>query len=215
MIPRIKVCGLRDANMARATAELGADAIGLVFYPPSPRHVELESARQIVAALPAFVTSVGLFVNAKASFVNEMAVKVPLDLLQFHGDESPEYCKQFNRPFIKAIRVKPGLDLLEYALSFAATGGLCRGLLVDAFVEGVPGGTGEAFDWSLLPQSLPLPLILSGGLHPGNVEAAVRQVHPWAVDVSSGVEASKGVKDLARVVAFIQAVKTASDERTA
>ncbi|WP_028455865.1 phosphoribosylanthranilate isomerase [Chitinilyticum litopenaei] len=212
MHPRIKVCGLRDGATARATAELGADAIGLVFYPPSPRHVDLAQAREVVAALPAFVMSVGLFVDADAAFVRDMAEQAPLDLLQFHGEESPEYCAQFGRPFIKAIRVKPGLDLLEYALSFAACGGLCRGLLVDAFVEGVPGGTGASFDWSLLPESLPLPLplILSGGLHPENVVAAVRQVRPWAVDVSSGVESSKGIKDLGRVSAFIQAVQSAA-----
>lgn len=215
MNPRVKVCGLRDAQSARQVAKLGVDAIGLVFYPPSPRFVELAVGREVAAALPAFVMSVGLFVNADAEFVSKALATVPLDLLQFHGDESPDFCKQFNRPFIKAIRVKPGLDLLEYALSYAAADGLCRGLLVDAFVEGVPGGTGASFDWSLLPPDLPLPLILSGGLHPENVEAAVRQVRPWAVDVSSGVEASKGVKDLGRVAAFIQAVKTASDERTA
>ncbi|MBE9609625.1 phosphoribosylanthranilate isomerase [Chitinilyticum piscinae] len=210
MRPRIKVCGLRDGATARATAELGADAIGLVFYPPSPRHVDLAQAREVVAALPAFVMSVGLFVDAEAGFVRDMAAQVPLDLLQFHGEESPQYCAQFGRPFIKAIRVKPGLDLLEYALSFAATGGLCRGLLVDAFVDGVPGGTGASFDWSLLPDSLPLPLILSGGLHPENVAEAVRQVAPWSVDVSSGVESSKGIKDLGRVAAFIQAVQSAA-----
>jgi phosphoribosylanthranilate isomerase len=205
MKTRIKICGLRDAATARETAQLGADAIGLVFYAPSPRHVEIDAAREIVAALPPFVMSVGLFVDAEPDYVRSVLAQVPLDVLQFHGNESPAYCEQFSRPYLKAVRVKPGLNLLEYAASYAGA----RGLLVDAFVEGVPGGTGEGFDWSLLPADLPLPLILSGGLYPGNVKAAVEEVRPWAVDVSSGVESAKGIKDVAKIAAFVEEVNRA------
>jgi phosphoribosylanthranilate isomerase len=201
---RVKICGLRDASTARHVANSGADAIGLVFYPPSPRHVSAEQAAEIVAALPAFVMSVGLFVNESAVVVSSVLAKVPLDLLQFHGDEDLAYCSQFGRPFIKALRVKPDVNLLEYAQQFVSP--LCRGILLDAWVDGVPGGTGESFDWNALPSEWPLPLILSGGLHPENVANAISQVQPWAVDVSSGVESSKGIKDLQRVDAFIRAV---------
>ncbi|QZA78785.1 phosphoribosylanthranilate isomerase [Deefgea tanakiae] len=200
---RVKICGLRDAQTARSVAEAGADAIGLVFYPPSPRNVSAEQAAEIVAALPAFVMSVGLFVNESPLVVSSVLAKVPLDLLQFHGDEDLAYCSQFGRPFIKAVRVKPDLNLLEYAQLFVSP--LCRGLLLDAWVDGVPGGTGHSFDWNDLPTEWPLPLILSGGLHPDNVAEAIVQVQPWAVDVSSGVEVIKGVKDLQRVDAFIRA----------
>ena len=200
----MKICGLRDAETARSIAALGADAIGLVFYPPSPRYVSVDQALEIVAALPAFVLSVGLFVNEPATVVSSVLEKVPLDLLQFHGDEDLAYCSQFGRPFIKALRVKPDINLLEYAQQFVSP--LCRGLLLDAWVDGVPGGTGESLDWKTLPSEWPLPLILSGGLHPENVANAISQVRPWAVDVSSGVESSKGVKDLQRVDAFIRAV---------
>ncbi len=204
-MPRIKICGLRDAETAVAAAQLGADAIGLVFYAPSPRAVDASQSQQIVQALPPFVTTVGLFVNADPDYVAGVLAQVPLDLLQFHGDESPDYCRQFNRPYLKAVRVKPGLDLLEYAARY----GDARGILVDAFVPDAPGGTGETFDWSLLPAQLPLPLILSGGLHAGNVADAIRQVRPWAVDVSSGVERSKGIKDVAKIAAFIEQVNSA------
>nr|WP_229797448.1 phosphoribosylanthranilate isomerase [Jeongeupia chitinilytica] len=210
MFPRVKICGLRDVETAVATARLGADAIGLVFYAPSPRCVDATAAARIVAALPAFVSSVGLFVDAAPDYVRDVLRQVPLDLLQFHGDESPEYCRQFGRPYIKALRVKPDTDLVECAKRYHDA----RGLLVDAYVPGVPGGTGEAFDWALLPNDLVLPLILSGGLHPDNVAQAVEQVRPWALDVSSGVELSKGVKDLARVAAFIRAAHRAATETT-
>ncbi|GAA5786501.1 N-(5'-phosphoribosyl)anthranilate isomerase [Chitiniphilus shinanonensis] len=205
MTTRIKICGLRDAATARQAARLGADAIGLVFYGPSPRNVDLATAAAVCAALPPFVSSVGLFVNAEPAFVRQVLAAVPLDVLQFHGDEAPDYCRAFGRPYLKAVRVKPDVNLLEYAARYADA----RGLLVDAFVEGVPGGTGEAFDWRLLPPDLPLPLVLSGGLDPDNVRDAVQRVRPWAVDVSSGVESARGVKDLERIAAFIDAVRAA------
>ncbi|MGQ5523694.1 phosphoribosylanthranilate isomerase [Chitinimonas sp. PSY-7] len=204
MTPRIKICGLRDVASTQAVVAKGADALGLVFYEPSPRYVSINTAHEIVAATPPFVTTVGLFVDAEPSLVEGVLRTVPLDLLQFHGDESPEYCRAFGRPYIKAVRVKPGLDLLEFADRY----GDARGLLCDAYSAAAPGGTGERFDWSLLPDNLPLPLILSGGLTPANVVEAIRMVRPWAVDVSSGVESSKGVKDVELVGRFVAAART-------
>jgi len=203
MTARIKICGLRDVATARATAALGADAIGLVFHEASPRHVSINTAHEIVAALPPFVSTVGLFVDADPSLVEGVLRTLPLDLLQFHGDEPPEYCRAFGRPYIKAVRVKPGLDLLELADRYADA----RGLLCDAYSPLAHGGTGERFDWNLLPASLPLPLILSGGLDATNVADAIGTVRPWAVDVSSGVESQRGIKDLDRVAQFIAAVR--------
>jgi phosphoribosylanthranilate isomerase len=202
---RIKICGLRDAATAQAAARLGADAIGLVFYEPSPRNVSCNVAHEIVAALPPFVTSVGLFVDAPRETIEGVLRSVPLDLLQFHGNESPEYCRSFGRPYMKAVRVTPGVDLVEYADRYADA----RAILCDAFVDSAPGGTGHQFDWSLLPADLPLPLVLSGGLNPDNVADAVRRVRPWAVDVSSGVERARGVKDLDCITCFIGAVRGA------
>lgn len=200
---RIKICGITRVEDALAAAHSGADAIGLVFYERSPRHVGIAQAVQLAAALPPFVTTVGLFVNAEAAFVREVLRAVPLDVLQFHGDESPEYCAQFGKPYLKAIRVKAGVDLLQCASDFCGA----KGLLLDAHVEGVPGGTGATFDWTLIPRNLPLPVILSGGLDESNVAAAITQVRPYAVDVSSGVEAAKGIKDAAKIAAFIKEVK--------
>lgn len=202
---RIKICGITRAEDALAAARAGANAIGLVFYERSPRHVSIAQAAQLAAALPPFVSSVGLFVNAEAAFVREVLATVPLDLLQFHGDETPEYCAQFSRPYIKAIRVKAGVDLIQCASDFRGA----KGLLLDAHVDGIPGGTGATFDWALIPRQLTLPVILSGGLDAENVAAAIRQVRPYAVDVSSGVEASKGIKDAAKIAAFINEVKRA------
>ena len=186
-------------------AQLGADAIGLVFYPPSPRFVSVAQAADIVRALPPFVSSVGLFVNPLPQDVQTAIHHMHLDLLQFHGEETPEFCAQFGLPYLKAVRVKPGLDLVQYAIQFKAA----QGLLLDAFVEGAHGGTGQGFDWSLIPNDLPLPVVLSGGLHPDNVAEGIRQVRPWAVDISSGVEASKGIKDAVRMAAFMQGVRNA------
>jgi len=200
---RVKICGITRVEDALAAAHSGADAIGLVFYQRSPRHVGIELAAQLAGALPPFVSVVGLFVNADAALVREVLARVPLDLLQFHGDETPEYCAQFGKPYLKAIRVRAGVDLLQCASDFRGA----RGLLLDAHVEGIPGGTGKAFDWTLIPKRLPLPVILSGGLDAENVAAAIRQVRPYAVDVSSGVEASKGIKDAAKIARFMQEVK--------
>ncbi|HEU0220168.1 MAG TPA: phosphoribosylanthranilate isomerase [Gallionella sp.] len=206
---RIKICGITRAEDAQIAVRSGADAIGLVFYERSPRHVSIAQAAQLVAALPPFISTVGLFVDAEAAFVREVLAAVPLDLLQFHGDETPEYCAQFARPYIKAIRVKAGVDLLQCAFDFCSA----KGLLLDAHVEGIPGGTGATFDWALIPKQMPLPVILSGGLDAENVAAAIERVRPYAVDVSSGVEASKGIntlkgiKDAARIARFIQEVK--------
>jgi phosphoribosylanthranilate isomerase len=202
-VTRLKICGITRAEDALAAAHSGADAIGLVFYQLSPRRVSVAQAKLLAGTLPPFVTVVGLFVNAEAAFVREVLAKVPLDLLQFHGDETPEYCAQFERPYLKAIRVKAGVDLLQCASDFRSS----KGLLLDAHVEGIPGGTGTAFDWALIPNKLSLPVILSGGLDAENVAAAIKQVQPYAVDVSSGVEASKGIKDAAKIAALINEVR--------
>ena len=200
---RIKICGITREQDLRAVANSGADAIGLVFYEKSPRHVSVQQAADLMRHVPPFVTVVGLFVNPTVDYVREVLANVSLDVLQFHGEESSEFCQQFGKPYLKAIRVKAGVDLVECAARYASA----QGLLLDAFVEGTQGGTGESFDWTLIPQNLSLPVILSGGLHAGNVAEAVERVRPYAVDVSSGVEASKGIKDAAKVAAFIKEVK--------
>lgn len=200
---RIKLCGITREQDMQAAVAAGADALGFVFYANSPRNIDTERAAQLLRALPPFVTSVGLFVNATAERVHSVLAQVPLDVLQFHGDESPQFCAQFGRPYLKAIRVRPGVDLLECATRYADA----QGLLLDAYVEGVQGGTGASFDWALIPRALPLPVILSGGLQAGNVAAAIAQVRPYAVDVSSGVEATKGIKDAAKIAAFVNEVK--------
>ncbi len=200
---RVKICGITRVEDALAAAAAGADAIGLVFYAKSPRAVDIEQAREILAALPPFVTSVGLFVDAERSELERILASVPLDLLQFHGDESVQQCEAFGRPYIKALRVKAGDDIAAQVARYPSA----QGILLDAYVEGVPGGTGEAFDWSLIPQTLSKPLILAGGLRPDNVAEAVSRVRPYAVDVSGGVEASKGVKDVEKVGAFIRAAR--------
>lgn len=201
---RIKICGLTREEDVRAAVSAGADAIGFVFYPPSPRFVSFERAAELARLIPPFVTTVGLFVNAGRDYVENALEAVPLQVLQFHGDETEADCFGYGLPYIKAGRMRPGLDLLKYAASFPSA----QGLLLDAFVEGYGGG-GETFDWSLIPSGLPLPLILSGGLHAGNVAEAVRCVQPWAVDVSSGVEAAKGIKGADRITEFVAGVQNA------
>ncbi|WP_322978117.1 phosphoribosylanthranilate isomerase [Pseudomonas sp. C11] len=202
---RSKICGITRVEDALAAVEVGADAIGLVFYAKSPRAVDIEQAKAIVAALPPFVTSVGLFVDMPRETLQALLREVPLDLLQFHGDESPADCEGFARPYIKALRVRADQDV---ARMMAPYSGAC-GILLDTFVEGVPGGTGAAFDWSLVPREAGKPIILAGGLTPDNVAQAIAQVRPYAVDVSGGVEAAKGIKDAGKVKAFLQAVQCA------
>ncbi|MDI9780085.1 phosphoribosylanthranilate isomerase [Pseudomonas putida] len=202
---RSKICGITRIEDALAAAEAGADAIGFVFYAKSPRAVDVRQARSIIAELPPFVTTVGLFVNASRCELNEILEVVPLDLLQFHGDETPADCEGYHRPWIKALRVRPGDDLEAACQLYAGA----RGILLDTYVAGVPGGTGEAFDWSLVPARLSKPIILAGGLSADNVGQAIAQVRPYAVDVSGGVEQAKGIKDAAKIEAFMRAVKQA------
>jgi phosphoribosylanthranilate isomerase len=199
---RSKICGITRIEDMLAAVAHGCDAIGLVFYQHSPRFVTLEQAAQIVAALPPFVTAVGLFVDAENQEVERVLQSVRLDLLQFHGDESPAYCASFGRPYIKAVRVRPETNLVQYAADYAGA----KALLLDAYTEGVHGGTGQVFDWELIPSDLSLPVILAGGLNPGNVAEAIRRTHPYAVDVSGGVEREKGIKDADKIAAFMRGV---------
>lgn len=205
---RVKICGITRVQDLEEAVRVGADAVGFVFYPPSPRFIAPERAGELAARVPPFVTRVGLFADAEPDFVRSVQSLVTLDLLQFHGDEDAGYCGQFGCGYIKAARVRPGLDLIEFARSYPAA----RALLLDAYVEGY-GGAGRTFDWSLIPRDVPLEIILSGGLNPDNVGAAIRSVSPWAVDVSSGVEAAKGIKDADKLAAFMAAVKNADAGR--
>ena len=204
---RVKICGITRAVDALEAARLGADAIGLVFYSRSPRAVGVAGALEVVAALPPFVSRVGLFVDADEDEVRAVIRQVPLDLLQFHGNEPADYCRVFDRPYIKAVAVSPDVDI---AAHFSAYGD-AAGFLLDTWHPDVPGGSGERFDWTLVPSDVGKPVILAGGLQPGNVASAIRQVRPYAVDVSSGVEAAQGVKDAARLEAFFRGVQSADD----
>jgi len=204
MKTRIKICGLTREADVDAAVEAGADAIGFVLYPASPRYVTPQRAAELAKRIPPFVDVVGLFVNAAPEAVRAACAELPINLLQFHGDEDAAYCRQFARPWLRAARVRPGLDLVEFARSFHDA----RGLLLDAFVEGYGGG-GHVFDWTLIPPDLPGYLVLSGGLHAANVGDAIRRVRPAAVDVSSGVEVSKGIKDHDKMRAFVAAVRAA------
>ncbi|HEX2650247.1 MAG TPA: phosphoribosylanthranilate isomerase [Burkholderiales bacterium] len=208
MRTRVKICGITRQEDLRAAVDAGADAIGLVFYPPSPRCLKLEQARQLRDAVPPFVNSVALFVNASKADVERVVEQVRPAMLQFHGEETPEFCAAFGLPYLKACRVKPGVDLLKYLRPFSGA----AGWLLDSHVEEY-GGVGERFDWSVVPaaqvREQMRPLVLSGGLTSGNVGEAVRRVRPWAVDVSSGVESAKGIKDAARIAAFIAEVRNA------
>ncbi|MEH6811698.1 MAG: phosphoribosylanthranilate isomerase [Motiliproteus sp.] len=205
MRTRVKICGITRIEDAKTAVDAGADAIGLVFYAPSPRAVTIEQAIAICRTLPAFVTVTALFVDASRDFVTQVIDSVPVDLLQFHGKESPEYCGSFSRPYMKAIRVKPGLDIIQQFEQYRSA----RALLLDAYRPGVPGGTGETFDWNLIPQSLASSVVLAGGLTPDNVASAISAVGPYAVDVSGGVEAGKGIKDSKLVTKFIHEVSCA------
>ncbi|WP_165675772.1 phosphoribosylanthranilate isomerase [Metapseudomonas otitidis] len=203
---RVKICGITRVEDALAAVAAGADAIGLVFYAPSPRAVTAEQAKVIISALPPFVTTVGLFVDMPGEELDSVLATVPLDLLQFHGDESPDVCRRHGRPYLKALRIRPGDDVPALIERYSDA----SGVLLDTYVPGTPGGTGEAFDWSLVPSAPSRPVVLAGGLTPGNVAEAIRRVRPYAVDVSGGVEAAKGIKDPVLIRAFIDAVRTAA-----
>ena len=216
MRTRIKICGITRSPDALAAAQAGADAIGLVFWSGTPRAVSIDAARAIALARPPFVTTVGLFVDPPADEVRAVLAAVPVDVLQFHGNEPAEFCRAFGRPYLKAMAVEPEASeggLVEYAVRYADA----AGLLLDAPPsDGLPGGTGKSFDWDRVPASLGRPIVLSGGLDASNVGTAIRRVHPWAVDVSTGVEAIgadgrpvKGIKDANRIGAFVEAVRNA------
>lgn len=219
MRTRVKICGMTRVADAIAASDAGADAIGLNFWSGTPRFVEVGRAREIADALPPFVTKVALFVDPQAAQVRAILDAIPVDVLQFHGTETPDLCRAFGRPYLKAVHMKDGVDLLEYASLYADA----AGFVFDSYwPSDLPGGTGRAFDWSRLTgdvrEKLPAPVILSGGLDPQNVEAAIRTVHPWAVDVSSGVEevgpdgkARRGLKDASRIEAFMNGVRHADD----
>jgi len=197
---KVKICGFTEPNNARDAALAGVDAIGLVFYDKSPRNVDIHSAQKIIEALPPFINRVGLFVNANPSFIDEILCEVPLDTLQFHGDESVLDCAQYQMPFIKSLRVKPDTNVKEIAENFSSA----SPLLLDSFSPSSYGGTGESFDWSLACVKISLPIILAGGLTVDNVADAIKQVNPYAVDASSGVESAPGVKDIDKIEAFIR-----------
>lgn len=203
MRTRIKICGFTQVKNAVEAANLGVDAIGLVFYPPSPRNVSIEQAVNIVNALPAFVTVVALFVDAQEAQIRDILSKVSIDCLQFHGDETAKACRLYKKPYMKAVRMKPGLDVMALAEEYNDA----SALLLDAYHPGIKGGSGSQFDWELIPAQCPLPVVLAGGLQVDNARQAVETVRPYALDVSSGVESSKGIKDVAKMAAFIQAIK--------
>lgn len=207
MRTRIKICGFTRADDALYAAQNGVDAVGLVFHRNSPRVVTTEQAQIIVNALPAFVTSVAVFADAKADEVNQILAQVPIDLLQFHGDETPEFCRSFSKPYIRAFRMKPGADIYPETLLYDDA----RAFLLDAYHLQQQGGTGLTFDWSAIPSALKKPLILAGGLNRNNIAAAIVQVKPYAVDVSSGTEIQPGIKDLQKIKAFIQEVNRVDD----
>jgi phosphoribosylanthranilate isomerase len=205
---RIKICGVTRAQDAWTCAASGADAIGLVFYAGSSRAVTVDQAADIVAAVPPFVSVVALFVDEPIVSIERIINTLPIDVIQFHGDESPEFCQQFGRPWIKALRVKPGLDVVEECRRFSKA----RGVLLDSWQAGVPGGTGKTFDWRLAPRTLALPVVLAGGLTPNNVGDGIRVLQPAAVDVSGGVEVSSGLKDAKKIRQFIAAVHAADQQ---
>ena len=207
MRTRVKICGITSVKDALTAAQHGADAIGLVFYAKSPRNVSIAQAAEIVARLPAFVSAVGLFVDAAPEEIRAVLAKVKLDLLQFHGAEAPEACCQYGLPYMKAVRVQADTNLLQYAAAY----GDSKALLLDTYTDGIVGGTGQTFDWNLIPENLPKNIVLAGGLNASNVGLAIRQVHPYAVDVSGGVEREKGIKDADKIAAFMRGVEACSN----
>jgi phosphoribosylanthranilate isomerase len=202
MRTRIKICGFTRAEDALFAARLGVDAVGLVFYPPSPRNIEINQAIEIVRALPAFVSVVALFVDADESTIRNVLEQVPIDCLQFHGDESPEACRVYKKRYIKVLRMQEHADIAEMAKAYNDA----DGLLLDAYHPGEKGGTGSRFDWAMVPKRCELPVILAGGLDPTNAKIAIERVRPFALDVSSGVEVAKGLKDREKMAAFVAAV---------
>ena len=203
MHTRIKICGINHLDDALKSVEFGADAIGLIFVEKSPRYASLTDARIIAESMPPFVTVVGLFMDSSAKEVKEALKVVPLNLLQFHGDESPEYCDQFGMPYIKVLRMRENVNVVAFAQEYPNA----AGILLDTYKMGVGGGTGHTFDWNLIPEDVPLPLILAGGLTPENVASAVETVKPYAVDVSSGVESEPAIKDHKKIEQFIKEVQ--------
>jgi len=201
MRTRVKICGITRRQDAEFAVEMGADALGLVFYSPSPRAVTIAHAQEIVTGLPPFINIVALFVDAKPEDVIACLAALPIGLLQFHGDESPEYCEQFNHPYMKALRMREGLDLESEVIRYTSA----SAILVDSYQPGIPGGTGQVFDWSLITK-INMPLVLAGGLDAKNVARAIEQVKPYAVDVSGGVERAKGIKDKMKISDFMQEV---------
>lgn len=202
---RVKICGITSPEQALLIAQAGADAIGLVFYEPSPRSVmDLSLAAEIANAVGPFVSVVGLFVDADSAAIESVLNRVPLNCIQFHGNESAEFCSSFHRPFIKAVRMKPSVALNDVMVTYQQA----QGILLDAYVKGIPGGTGEAFNWSLVPKNSQIPIVLAGGLTPDNVRTAITTTSPYGVDVSGGVEVSPGIKDLNKVHAFIRSAKS-------
>ena len=204
---RIKICGITRPGDAEQAMACGADALGLVFYAPSPRAVSLEQAREIMRVVPPFVSVVALFVNETAEQVRRIKSELGIDLLQFHGDESAAFCDSFEHPYLKALRVRPGMDLAEHCAAYPRA----RAVLLDSWQEGVPGGTGKTFDWRLADGELPLPVVLAGGLNPENVASAIAQLRP-AADVDGGVESEPGRKDAGKIRDFIAAVRAADNE---
>ena len=202
---RVKICGITRVEDALIAVGHGADAIGLVFYPPSPRYVPPALAAEIVNALPAFVTVVALFVDASRADIEAVLSQVDIDLIQFHGQETADECRQYGKSYMKAIRVKSDTNLVQYMTEYSDA----KALLLDTYAEGVPGGTGQVFDWTVIPKNLSKPIVLAGGLDAENVEQAIRQVKPYAVDVSGGVEFKKGIKDAAKIAAFMRGVSNA------
>lgn len=205
---RIKICGITRAEDAVAAVASGADAIGLVFYSKSSRAVSISQASTIAEVVPPFVSVVALFVDESAVEIERVLDAVPVDVIQFHGSEAPSFCEQFSRPYVKALRVTSDLNLATASKGYASS----RGLLLDSWKEGVPGGTGQAFDWRLAQKSLPLPVILAGGLNAENVGEAIAMLRPVAVDVSGGVESAPGIKDSGKIREFIAAVRAADKQ---
>jgi phosphoribosylanthranilate isomerase len=203
MRTRVKICGITRHQDAMTAIDAGADALGFVFYPPSPRHVDISQARRIIAELPPFVTTVALFVNADRESIAEVVQTAKIDLIQFHGDECAAYCAEHERPWIKAIRMKENVDLLAVHEEY----GQASALLLDAYRPGVPGGTGDSFDWLRIPTQLAGRIVLAGGLTVDNITSAIQEVHPYAVDVSGGVEASGGIKDAKKIQQFMRGVE--------